>query len=284
MEYRHRTVRVRLARPNPRAQVLLMHGYGDYAQRFAHQNNQLIPKLVGAGFTVCGFDLRGHGNSSGKRAVTDIKRAVSDHLTARKHLPEMDLPVFLLGHSLGGLISVSSALDDPEHLAGMILLAPALLYRMDMALVRRLLRLASAIKPSWQIYRSSSLKDLTKDNTLFRPVDAHAMHIAGQLSQDPIFYKGGMPVLVPATTLLLTHNNWKRYHELTLPTLVIHGTSDKATMPGGSQRFIDRISSADKTLALIDGAYHNLLDDLDRDKVVSLILNWLAAHLSSRNP
>lgn len=291
---------------NPKALVLLMHGYGDYTQRFAHQNNQLIPKLVSAGFTVCGFDMRGHGNSPGKRAVTDIRQAVRDHLIVRKNLPktgvpevnvpkgnvakgnvqeagvpesgvpETGLPVYLLGHSIGGLISVSSALDDPNQLAGIILLAPALLYRMDVLPVRGLLQLASIINPSWQVYRSTSLKDLTKDNTLFRPLDTYALDIAGQLIQDPLFYKGGMPVLVPASTLSLAHKNWKRYHELTIPSLAIHGTSDKATMPAGSKRFIDRISSADKTLELIDGAYHNLLDDIDRDRVVSLILNWLA--------
>lgn len=269
--------------PAPRAVVMFMHGYGDYLQRFVHQNNELIPKLVNEGFTVCGFDLRGHGHSPGRRAQANVRQAVRDHLTVRKALSGIDLPVFLLGHSLGGLISLGSALDNPTDLAGIILLAPVLqtpplMKKYDNGAGSFLLQVLAALKPGWPVYKSTSLKDLTADNTLFRPGDDYTLEVARALHEDPLFYKGAMPVIVPATTMAASRSITGRYHELTLPAMAIHGTRDKAAPYTGSEHFISSITSSDKTLRLIDGAYHNLLDDLDRDRVLSLITDWLIAH------
>lgn len=268
----------------PMGTVMFMHGYGDYLTRYVKQGNGLIPKLVSAGFSVCGFDLRGHGLSPGRRAITDVGQAVRDHLAARRALSANDLPRFLLGHSLGGLVSVCSALEEPGNLAGLILLAPVLqapasMKKFDHGAGRFLLQAAAAIWPGWPVYTSTSLKDLTADNTLFRPTDEYTLKVARQLHEDTLFYKGSMPAILPATTMTISRKYTKRFHELTLPVLAIHGTRDKAAPHTGSVRFISEINSYDTSLELIDGAYHNLLDDLDRDRVVALITAWLKARV-----
>ncbi|MFY8027499.1 MAG: alpha/beta hydrolase, partial [Aquiluna sp.] len=92
---------------NPRAQVLLQHGYGEYAQRYVEFYSQLIPKLNQNGLDVYAIDLPGHGNSKGTRGLVDLTKAVELHLQARSKLPA-GIPTVLFGHSLGGLITAGS--------------------------------------------------------------------------------------------------------------------------------------------------------------------------------
>src|SRR5687768_2681644 len=62
--------------PEQRAVLLLQHGYGEYAQRFVERYSRLIPQLLNAGVSVYAIDLWGHGRSPGRRATTDLGRAV----------------------------------------------------------------------------------------------------------------------------------------------------------------------------------------------------------------
>ena len=68
---------------NPKAQLLLQHGLGEYSKRYVTQYSQLIPKLVAKGFDVYAIDLEGHGNTAGIRGLVDVVAAVEDHLAAR---------------------------------------------------------------------------------------------------------------------------------------------------------------------------------------------------------
>jgi acylglycerol lipase len=70
----------------------------------------------------------------------------------------------------------------------------------------------------------------------------------------------------------------------TVPVLIIHGTADKATRPAGSQYFYDHAGSADKTLRLYDGHFHDLLNDVDKEKVMSDVQAWLDARIPSAAP
>ena len=84
---------------NPKAQILLQHGYGEYTTRYVTQYSKLIPKLVERGFDVYGIDLEGHGNTAGERGLIDVQQAVEHHLLARAAMPTT-LPTFLFDYSL----------------------------------------------------------------------------------------------------------------------------------------------------------------------------------------
>jgi len=73
----------------------------------------------------------------------------------------------------------------------------------------------------------------------------------------------------------------KEFPLITLPVLILHGTADQATKPSGSQRFFDTAGSTDKTLKLYEGHFHDLLNDLGKEKVMADIGNWIDAHLSA---
>ncbi|MEW6421065.1 MAG: lysophospholipase, partial [Deinococcota bacterium] len=248
----------------PRAAVLLAHGLGEYARRYVGRYSHLIPALVGAGFSVYAYDQRGHGNSEGRRALVDAGVLVEDHLRVRETLRDQPLPVFAFGHSLGGLVTAASVARDPRGLSGVLLSSPALLIGEDQprwikALAPVLARLAPAA-PAANLSKSGLSR-------LAEEVEAY--------QADPDIFQGQVPALTAASMLRLSGTLWPQYARWTLPTLVLHGTADRITDPNGSRRFVEAIAAPDKTLCLVEGGYHELLNDAERGEVLGWILGWL---------
>ncbi|MFK7604174.1 lysophospholipase [Deinococcus sp. SM5_A1] len=254
---------------HPRGAVLISHGVGEYAQRYVERYHALIPTLVEAGFTVYAYDQRGHGHSEGRRAVVDLNVLVEDHLKAREALrgrpgDDSPLPLFALGHSMGGLVTAASASRDPRGLSGVILSSPALLIgEKDPAWLKALAPLLAKVFPA------APVRDLGTDG-LSRLTEEVAAYEA-----DELVYHGKVRALTAATMLGLSGKLWAGYVNWTLPTLILHGTADKITDPAGSQRFFDTIASPDKTLILEEGGYHELLNDEPREEIRAALVAWL---------
>jgi len=248
----------------PRAVLLLQHGFREYAKRYVVQYNKLIPRLLEAGLSVYALDLRGHGNSAGRRGMTDIRQAVQDHLTARSKLAGQPLPVFVMGHSLGGLVTASSVARDQEGLRGAILSSAALNLG-GSVLTRLAARILAHLAPGFGVPHPSG--DPTALSRLPEAV--------GAVKHDPLMFHGKMPARLAATAMEQDRANWRLFARWTVPTLVLHGTADHATDPQGSRRLFAAIASPDKTLHLVDGGYHELLNDTDANKTLEIILHWL---------
>lgn len=249
---------------SPRGLVLLTHGFGEYAGRYVQRYHGLIPALVENGFTVYAYDQRGHGQSAGRRAVVDLNVLVEDHLKARETLRGQPLPVFLFGHSLGGLVSAASAARDPRGLSGVILSSPALLVGADEpALVKKLAPLLAKVAPGLPVTQlpTGGLSRLKEEVAAYEA--------------DEQMYHGKVPALSGATMLNLSESLWRSYAGWQLPTLIFHGTQDKLTDPRGSKRFVETIPARDKTYMEFTGGYHELLNDEPRAEVRQLILDWL---------
>jgi len=129
-----------------RAAVVLVHGFGEHTGRHPALSAHLVPR----GYAIWGFDLRGHGRSSGLRGhimAWEEYRGDMDRFLALARAEEQGVPLFLYGHSLGGLIVLEYAADHPEGLAGVIALAPGL--SMDLPLIQRwMVRVASRVRPT----------------------------------------------------------------------------------------------------------------------------------------
>lgn len=257
--------------PEPRAVLLLQHGFGEYAQRFVERYSRLIPQLLNAGVSVYAFDMRGHGRSPGRRAVTHLGRAVEHHLAARRKLRAHPLPVFALGHSLGGLVTAASVARDQSGLSGVILSSPFLSKEVP-NWKRRLVNVLAAVAPALLAPEApAELGGLSRI--------PEELELA---EKDPLIYRGRAPMLLAATALKLLEDNPRFYPEWRVPTLVLHGTADTYTDPEGSREFFKAIASGDKTLHIVEGGYHELLNDNDRDETLRLILTWLERRLPSR--
>lgn len=251
---------------NARANLLLTHGFAEYAVRYVQRYHGLIPRLTELGFNVHAFDLRGHGRSSGARGVADLREAVADHRAARRALHGK--PLFLFGHSLGGLVTAASAAEDQSAIAGVVLSAPALLISAP-AHLRAIAGFVSAFAPGAR---------------LVPPLDANGLsRIAEEVAAykaDPMVSDTRVPAKTGATAIDVSEAAWARYPQWTAPVLVLHGEQDRATDPEGSKRFIAMIPAADKHLELYPQGRHELLNDSDRDAVMGVILTWLRARLA----
>ena len=174
--------------------------------------------------------------------------------------------MFLLGHSLGGIVTATSVVRDAGGVAGVILSSPALLVSTN-ALTRLFARVVSRLAPALPV------KFLSPTGLSRIPEQVEAFR------SDPLIYHGGMPARLAASILFASRDAWARYRAWRLPTLAFHGTADTITEPEGSRRFVDAISSPDKTLHLVEGGYHELLNDVDAEETLHVVLTWLERRL-----
>jgi alpha-beta hydrolase superfamily lysophospholipase len=246
-----------------KANLLLMHGYGEYARRYAAQYNQLIPALNAAGFNVYAFDARGHGASPGLRGATDMKQAVNHHMRARQVLAAQDLPLFLFGHSLGGLITAASIANDSRGVGGVVLSAPALQVELNPAL-RMIAGLTAMIAPGARLTPPLEADAISRDPQI---VEAYR--------KDPYVITRSPSARLGATVAKVHDQAWKRFSDWHVPVLLIHGDSDRLTPVEGSIKFFETIPDGDKQIEIFKGGYHELLNDDDKDRALAVILDWL---------
>jgi acylglycerol lipase len=249
----------------PRGVVVVVHGFNSHSGYYPW----VAAHLVSTGLSVYALDLRGRGRSDGERFyVAKFADYVNDvaKLVAIAKDREPDLPVFMLGHSAGGVVSCIYTLEHKSELAGLIcesfaheVPAP------DFALA--VLKGLSHVAPHAHVLKLKN-EDFSRD-----PKVVEAMN------NDPLIAHEVQPTQTVAEMVRADERLKKEFPLITLPVLILHGTKDKATKPSGSQRFFDHAGSQDKTLKLYDGHYHDLLNDLDKEVVMGDIKTWLKAHL-----
>ncbi|QDS72054.1 hypothetical protein FKW77_002648 [Venturia effusa] len=253
---------------NPRAVVVLQHGFGEYAERFVHQHNKLITRLNQRRIQVLGMDMLGHGQSPNSRGVVNLDTAIQDHAKVRSIAEESNVPVFLFGHSLGGLLTIGSAIHRPEEVCGVIVTGPALPLPTS-GVFERMLGIAAKVIPETSIpIPASPLQGLSR-----------CPEVAQSFQDDPLTSKRQIPFLVASTATVVANNVWKTASQWKCPTLILHGTADKYCKIAGSRRFINMIESSDKRMSEYEGGQHELLNDLEKDKALAEVLEWISARI-----
>jgi alpha-beta hydrolase superfamily lysophospholipase len=223
--------------------------------------------LAARGFSAFSLDLRGRGRSDGERYfIRDIAEYTSDVDVVVRHArsSEPGLPVFLLGHSAGGVVSCTYTLQHQSELQGLICESFAFeVYAPDFALA--VLKGLSHIAPHAHVLKLPN-KDFSRDASVVQAMDSdpHVMHEV-------------QPTSTVAAMVRADERLRVEFPQMTLPVLIVHGTSDKATKPSGSQFFFDTAGSADKTLKLYEGHYHDLLNDVGKEGVFQDMVDWIDA-------
>lgn len=255
---------------NARALVLLTHGFAEYAERYVEHYNGLIPRLLALGFDVYAFDMRGHGRSPGARGVADMREAVADHRAARRALRDEAKPVFLFGHSLGGLVTAVSVAEDSNDIAGVVLSAPALQLSAP-AHLQAIASIVAAFAPGARL-----VPPLDPDGLSRIPEEVRAYR------NDPMVSDTRVPARTGVSAIAVSESGWRRYEAWQTPVLVLHGEQDRATDPRGSKRFFEMITASDKRLELYADGMHELLNDLERDAALDVISSWLGERAPRR--
>ncbi len=247
----------------PRAAVVLLHGLKDHADRYA----EVATALVGSGYAVHAFDLRGHALSEGERAFVErFDDYVADLglFVQRVQAEHPGKPLFLFGHSMGGAISTLYALENQSRLGGLILSAAALKPGKDVnAVLVALSGVASALTPRAKLLEGEETK-FSRDP-----------QVVAQMKSDPLILQGNGPARTGAELLKAMDRIGQRAGELSLPVLALHGTADQLTNPEGSAELIAKAVSTDKTLTTYEGLVHDLVHEPERAKVIADLIAWL---------
>lgn len=252
----------------PKAVVVIVHGLGEHSGRYAH----VAQSLVDADYAVYAMDHRGHGKSGGPRTFIDsFANTVADIDTvvdiARKSNPRK--PTVLLGHSMGGALSLSYAIKHADKLKALVLSGPAVALDGAPPIIKPISKLLSifapqlgmfAVEPGLVSRDAAVVADYAAD-----PLNAHGKVPARTLAEIVKFVEL-LPGLLPA---------------LKLPLLIQHGRDDKLAGVAGSEMVVGRVSSKDKTLKIYEGLYHEIYNELpaDRAAVLKDLRDWIDARV-----
>lgn len=253
----------------PRAMIFVIHGAAEHSGRYA----RFAAHFVRRGYAVTAIDHIGHGKSSGTPGfierfdhyVDTVSRFAG--LLQRNH-PE--LPLILLGHSMGGLISTCYLLDHPGGISGCILSGPAIMTELEPPWWQRtMIRLFSLLAP-----RMGALQ-LDASGVSRDPYEVR------KYIEDPLVYNGKLSARKVAELFKAMGMVQERAAEISVPLLLLHGGDDKMTAPAGSRFLHDHVSSTDKTLKIYPELYHEIFNEPERAQVFADIEAWLDARFGA---
>ena len=253
----------------PKAVVALVHGLGEHVGRYAHVGEA----FTRADYALIGFDLRGHGKSSGPRGHTPSFEAFMQDIDGflaetEKRYPK--LPRFLYGHSLGGILVLNYALRRKPKLAGVISTAASLRTALEEQRFKVMLaRVLGALLPTTAIPSGLDPKTLSRDPVVVQAyVDDPLVHDRMTLGFGRI-----MLSVLPWT--------FEHAHEFPVPLLIMHGGNDMLGYPRGSQEFASLVPR-DCTLKIWDGLYHEIHNEPEQTKVFKTMIQWMDARLKKK--
>jgi len=249
-----------------RGVVLVVPGFNAHSGQYGWVAEQ----LTAGGLAVYAVDLRGRGKSEGERFyVESLADYVHDveALASIAKSREPGLPVFVFGHSAGGVVACLYTLEHQSELRGLICESFAFqVPAPDFALA--VFKGLSHVAPHAHILKLNNA-DFSRD-----PKAVQAMN------EDPLIAHEAQPTQTLAAMVRADERLKKEFPLFKLPLLILHGTHDKVTRPSGSQFFYDNAGSADKTLKLYDGYFHDPLHDLGKEQVMADIKAWIDRQLS----
>jgi alpha-beta hydrolase superfamily lysophospholipase len=251
----------------PRGVVVIVPGFNSHSGYYGWVAEQLVE----LGLSVYAVDLRGRGKSDGERFyVAQFSDYLSDvaGMVNLATVREPGLPVFILGHSAGGVLSCLYAVDHQSELAGLICESFAFQTPApDFALA--VLKGLGHVFPHAHVLRLKN-EDFSRDPAVVAAMNA-----------DPLIAHETQPTQTVAELVRADERLKNDFSRITIPVLILHGTADKATKPSGSQAFFDAAGSKDKTLKLYEGHFHDLLNDVDKEIVMADVTKWIDAQLAA---
>ena len=247
----------------PKAVVIIVHGLAEHSGRYEH----VAAFLNAAGYMVIGFDLRGHGRSEGKRIYIDrFQEYVDDLKTMIGALPASvrELPLFILGHSMGSTITLSYLVHEAPDVAGIILTGTTIIPGADIpAVLISLSGILGKLLPK--------LPTIALDSRLI----CRDEKVVKAYNDDPLVSNDKIPARTGAELNREFGKIQSKMKGIAVPMLIMHGNEDKISNPQGSQLLFDSMSSADKTLKVWPGLFHELLNEFEKEDVMEMAREWM---------
>lgn len=249
--------------PDARATLVLTHGMGEHSESYI----KTAESLGRLGYNVVAWDLRGHGRSAGKRGhvdhFTDFTADLSQFLLHLQKNGQLDQPFALLGHSMGGLITLKylvdeagdGASDDPRPKA-CVLSSPLLDVALKVPVVKDMAaKVLANVWPSLTLYNEIKYSDLTRDPEWLKTYPKDSLR-HDKIS--PALYYGMMNTMKNVT---------ENADKIKLPIAILAAGDDKIVSLEASRRVFENLGSSQKLMKVYDESYHEIFNDLDRETV-----------------
>lgn len=253
----------------PRGIILLAHGAGEHSARY--QN--LAQFFAGHNYTLAALDHTGHGNSDGVSGhVASFEDYLHDMAIFHRKMAECftGVPMIFLGHSMGGLIGCNYLLRHQNEFVGAVLSGCAIKTDLEPGFVQMtLLRLLALLAPRLGMLKLNA-EGVSRDPDVVRDYLA-----------DPLVFQGKMSARMLRELFAGMHAVQAEAEGITLPILILHGGADSMTSPDGSRFLHENIGSADKTLNIYPGLYHEIFNEPERTRVLDDVLAWCDARLAA---
>jgi alpha-beta hydrolase superfamily lysophospholipase len=269
---------------NARGRVIVLHGFAEHLRRY----DKVVTELMDAGFACHLFDLRGHGHSGGRRGhvsrfsdyLDDLDLFVHETTgrvssTSDKNDPRAkqgrEVPLFVLAHSLGGLVALNYVLHRPRAFDALAVSSPFLAPAFKLPpLAKEVGAIAAYVMPTF------SLKSVVQPDWL-----THDASIATAYKQDPLVFStlttGWWHAVRDAQEEVL-----ERAREIRTPAFFLLGDADRLADWRHSRAVFERLGSINKRLEVYPGFFHEVLNELGRERVIKDLISWFTSNLNSR--
>jgi alpha-beta hydrolase superfamily lysophospholipase len=259
-----------LPEESPRAVIALVHGIGEHSGRYMNVVDHMVSHQIG----VYGYDHRGHGRSHGQRGHIDSW--VEYRIDLRNFLKMIKVqqsgyPIFLMGHSMGALIALDFILSENEELSGAIIsgtpIDPVGVAKPHLIALARIL---SLIYPRFPINLGLDYDGLSRIPSVVKAYQ-----------EDPLVHskvsaRWGTEALSALESVKMHGRN------INIPILMIHGEADRLNLAQGAKQFFDQIRYNDKEYIGYPAGYHDIYNDLDYEKTLSDLLEWINRHMKDQ--
>ena len=261
---------IRRAKPDDaKASVILVHGLGEHSGRYTH----VIQGLVDFGFAVTAYDQRGHGKSDGSRGdidkagtwISDLNTIIAE--TKRSFAPK--IPVFVLGHSLGGLIAINYAAQYGDEIAGTIASAPALGPTVEVSPLKMWIgKKVVKYLPKLQIGAEINPSHLSKDQT-----------VVTEYVNDPLILKK-ISLRAGHQILDMAANSESVAYGLSCPVFLLQAKGDKICSHKVTQSFYEKIIHPNKQFLEFEGDFHEPFNDHVKEDAITIVAKWMGSVLN----
>ncbi|MCD6484464.1 MAG: lysophospholipase [Candidatus Odinarchaeota archaeon] len=252
---------------SPKSTIVVVPGFAEHSGRYYH----VAEFFSNNGFNVYVLNNRGHGKSEGERAfvnnfddfIEDLKRFV-EHVKKENNIEK----VFLLGHSMGGLIVLRYGLKYPDDLIGIISSGAALKVSANVSpIVKAMAGILSKVMPKMKVKGSVDPNFLTHDK-----------EIVNKYINDPYVFKF-VTARLGAEMMSKGNDTLKNAVKFKVPLLALAGEEDRLVDISGVKEFYESAASEDKKLVIYPGMYHEIFNEIEKEKVFNDVLDWLNSHI-----
>lgn len=246
----------------PRALVLIIHGIAEHSGRYGEVGAQ----FAAAGIGAVAIDQRGHGTTEGPKGhVESFDGFLDDVHDQISQMKDFGLPVILLGHSMGGLISTAYAISERTAPDLLVLSGPAL----------------GTDLPGWQITAISKFAQLAPKLFLGPPFDTDVLsrdpEVGKAYNADPLIKAGGSAGLLAGLMSTMTATA-ARVDELSIPTLCLHGGDDEL-VPTAASEVLEGLPGVERRV--LPNLRHEIFNEPEGPELVASVIDWIDGQLAA---